>query len=404
MILNLVDFLRGISIALDFSEIDIFGVPTNHSKRVAYISYKISNELNVSLESIFDLLALAMLHDNGISITLLNDQIRRQSSIERSQFELIQEHCIVGENNLQHFPFLTNPINVIKYHHEHDDGTGFFAVKGDEIPLMSQIIHLADFIDLHFKLNTDLVEGSIIKAVKEYVKTNEAILFSKKVCNAFFEAAKDASFWGGLHDSLIDIEVSKTLGFYAIEYDFKDIRMITKTFSKIIDAKSAFTQIHSASVSKYTEVMAKYYHMGVEETHKIIMAADLHDLGKLGISSDILLKPSALTEAEFSKIKEHPTIAYECLNKIVGFEEITCWIYNHHEKLDGSGYPRGINEAELDFNSRLIACLDIFVALQEDRPYRKGMTLFESFKIMQEMVDTHKIDGKIFKDIKKVFS
>jgi HD-GYP domain-containing protein (c-di-GMP phosphodiesterase class II) len=404
MFLNLVDLLSGISIALDFSEIDIFGVPTNHSRRVAYISNKIGEKLNMSHEFIFDLLALSMLHDNGISLTILNDTIRKHSSIERDQFELIQEHCIIGETNLQHFPFLTNAKNVIKYHHENDNGTGFFGIKGDQVPLMSQIIHLADFIDLNFKINTDLTNRSLIKSVKDYVRNNEAILFSKKVCDVFFEVAKDSSFWRGLHDSLIAIQIKETVNKYVFEYDYQDIRKITKTFSSIIDAKSEYTQVHSASVSKDAETMAKYYNMGIEETNELLMAADLHDLGKLGISSEILLKPSSLTEEEFSKIKEHPTIAYECLKHIAGFENIAKWIYNHHEKLDGSGYPRGISQEELDFNSRLLTCLDIFVALQENRPYRIGMTLTQTFFTMQEMVDTHKIDGNIYYDIKKVFS
>ena len=91
----------------------------------------------------------------------------------------------------------------------------------------------------------------------------------------------------------------------------------------------------------------------------------------------------------------------EALGKVKGFEEISEWTYNHHERLDGSGYPRGLKGDELDFNSRLLACLDIYQALGEDRPYRKAMSHEEAMSIMRQMVKDGKIDGEITEDIEK---
>ena len=104
---------------------------------------------------------------------------------------------------------------------------------------------------------------------------------------------------------------------------------------------------------------------------------------------------------EFNKIKEHPLFTYKSLEKINGFELIAKWAANHHERLDGSGYPFGKNSKELDFNSRLIACLDIYQALVEDRPYRPALSHQSAINIMRDMADKGKIDNDIVNDIDK---
>ena len=86
-----------------------------------------------------------------------------------------------------------------------------------------------------------------------------------------------------------------------------------------------------------------------------------------------------------------------------GFDDITEWASNHHEKLDGSGYPYGFDRDRLDFNSRMMGCLDIYQALREDRPYRKGMTHDRTMGILRDMVADGLIEGSIVEDIDHVF-
>ena len=88
---------------------------------------------------------------------------------------------------------------------------------------------------------------------------------------------------------------------------------------------------------------------------------------------------------------------------INGFEEITKWASNHHEKLDGSGYPEGLVAKDLDFNSRLITCLDIYQALREDRPYRKSMDHNKAMEILKSMAEAGQLDHIIVDDINSVF-
>jgi len=397
---NLNEFLRAVANTLDTIEINIFGMPTNHSKRIAYISVEIARELRLTNEEIFDLASLAIMHDNGASMTILHDNLKGTTNEKINVMEHIKEHCIIGEDNLKEFPFLTNPQNIIKYHHEKYDGSGFFGLSKDEIPLLAQIIALPDTLDLVFDLR-NVVNKKIVTA---FVREHRNTFFSPVLADVFLKIADHPGFWQALSDENIDDSLKKVIPIYSHELSYNEIRTITKTFSNIIDAQSEFTQKHSSGLSEKLNKMAEFYKMDTIMTMKLLIATDLHDLGKLVISSKLLDKPGRLTEEEFIEIKKHPKITRLCLQDINGFEEITNWASNHHEKLDGSGYPEGLTAKDLDFNSRLIACLDVYQALREDRPYRKSMDHNKAMEILNSMVKAGQLDHSIVDDINSVFS
>ena len=395
---NLNEFLSAVANALDTIEINIFGMPTNHSKRIAYISVKIARELRLTNEEIFDLASLAMMHDNGASMKILHDKLLGTTKEKINVMESRKGHCIIGEDNLRDFPFLTNPQNIIKYHHEKYDGSGFFGLSKDEIPLLAQIIALPDTLDLVFDLRYASKE-----VITAFVREHRNTFFSPLLSDVFLKIADHHEFWEAISDKNIDDCLKKVIPIFSHDLNYNEIRTITKIFSSIIDATSEFTQKHSSGLSEKLEKMAEFYKMDTIMTLKLLIAADLHDLGKLVISNDLLDKPGKLSEEEFAEIKKHPKITKVCLQDISGFEEITKWASNHHEKLDGSGYPESLIGKDLDFNSRLIACLDIYQALREDRPYRKSMDHNKSMEILNGMVEAGQLDHIIVDDIHSVF-
>ena len=396
---NLNEFLRAVANALDAVEIDIFGMPTNHSKRMSYISVKIAIELQLTNEEIFDLASLAMMHDNGASMKILHDNLKGTIKEKINIVESRKEHCIIGEENIIDFPFLTKPKNIIKYHHEKYDGSGFFSLSKDEIPLFSQIIGLSDTLDLTFDLRNAFNKDLFINFVHEH----RNILFSPVLADVFLKIADIGGFWEALSDKNIDDSLKTIIPIFKNELNFNEIRKITKTLSKIIDAKSEFTQTHSSGLSGRLEKMCEFYMLDTVMTLKLLIATDLHDLGKLVISNNILDIKRKLSKEEFEEIKKHPKITKLCLQDINGFEEITKWASNHHEKLDGSGYPEGFIAKDLDFNSRLIACLDIYQALREERPYRKAMDHIKAMEILNSMDEEGQLDHAIVYDINTVF-
>ncbi|WP_238948142.1 HD domain-containing phosphohydrolase [Clostridium sp. YIM B02569] len=402
MLFRLNEFLMAVSFALDFVEMDILGMASNHGKRTAYISISIAKELGLNSEELHDVAALAMLHDNGLSEYSLHEKLATKELKNAALLEGVKEHCTIGESNIKNYPLLTNVKNIIKYHHERYDGTGFFRLRGEEIPLMSQIIAIADALEKTFDLQNN--NHNMQNKVCEFVRNQENISFSSRIVKAFFKVTEEEKFWMNLENSFISIELEKRIPKHSLELSFEEIHGITNVLSKIIDSKSSYTQRHSQGLSEKAAIMADFYNLEKEEKMKLIIAADLHDIGKLAVPNDVLDKPDKLSDEEFKIIMKHPEYTRLALQEIKGFEDITEWASNHHEKLNGKGYPFGMTDKELDFNSRLMTCLDIYQALTEERPYREGLSHEKAMEILKSMMDNGFIDTKITKDIDYVFS
>lgn len=399
MLFNLNEFLTSVSFALDFVEMDILGMTSNHGKRTAYISIKIAEQLNMSTDELKDISALAILHDNGISYSGLGDTL---SSMDSQNIDILEKnkwHCIIGEKNIIAYPFNTNVTNVIKYHHERYNGTGFFKLKGNEIPLMSQIIAFADRIESKFDIKNNQL--NMQKDILSFAQSKKEKDFSSKIVDAFLSVTENNEFWRELKDPCINTVLKGNLPDNTLDLTFDQIHEITKVLSEIIDSKSQYTRRHSKDLSIKAGIMSDFYKYKPEEKMKLIIAADLHDIGKLAVPNSILDSPNKLSHSEFEVVKKHPYYTRVVLEQIKGFEEITNWAANHHEKLNGQGYPYGLTAKDLDFNSRLMGCLDIYEALTEERPYRKSLSHREAMDILYSMSHNGFVDESITKDIDK---
>jgi HD-GYP domain-containing protein (c-di-GMP phosphodiesterase class II) len=125
------------------------------------------------------------------------------------------------------------------------------------------------------------------------------------------------------------------------------------------------------------------------------VAGNLHDIGKLAIPNSILEKPGKLTKEEMAVMKSHTYFTYSIINTIGGLQEIAEWAAYHHEKLDNSGYPFRCKEADLSTGARIMMVADIFTALAEDRPYRKGMDKDGVVRVLKEFSDRKQLDSRI---------
>jgi HD-GYP domain-containing protein (c-di-GMP phosphodiesterase class II) len=394
MLFNVNELLISLSHTLDFAEKEVLRNNTNHGMRVSYISARIAQELGMSDRQMFDLISYALLHDNGVMGSLRKKSVPRQESV--SSLEADPTHCIEGEKNLASFPFLAKQEDVILYHHENYDGSGFFGISGSRIPLYSRIIRLADCIAIRYSLGwtIDTVMDSILR---------EARFFDPDLCEAAVKLSRNVEFWLGMDDMFVQNTLVSMLPQVSRELDYRQIRSISQIFSRIIDAKSPFTGSHSRGISEKTGFICQYYEFDEKTYWQMRIAADLHDLGKLAVPNSILDKPGKLTREEYKAIQSHPFYTRKILTMINGFEDITEWASNHHEKLNGSGYPFGLDASQLDFNSRILACVDIYQALTEDRPYRKGMPHSAAMKIMSEMVQHKLIEPSVTEDMNSIF-
>lgn len=397
MLLNLNEFLMSVSFALDLVEMDILGMTSNHGKRTTYISLKIAEQLGMSEDELSDISALAILHDNGISDRSLEENLTSGDLHYIDKIEKMKQHCVVGERNIITYPFKTNVTNVIKYHHEKYNGTGFFKLSGNEIPLMSQIISFADTIEIKFDIQNNQL--NMQKDILTFIKSQSGKFFSPEITDTFLRITEINDFWTELKDPCITTVLKQCMPKNTLNLSFEQIHEITKVLSRIIDSKSKYTQRHSKDLSIKAGIMSDFYKYKFDEKMKLIIAADLHDIGKLAVPNSILDSPNKLSDREFEIVKKHPYHTRVALEQIKGFEEITNWAANHHEKLNGKGYPYGLTAKDLDFNSRLMGCLDIYEALTEERPYRKSLTHKEAMEILYSMSSGGFIDKIITKDI-----
>ena len=166
------------------------------------------------------------------------------------------------------------------------------------------------------------------------------------------------------------------------------ISEITQAFARVIDMKDKYTTGHSFRVAKYTTMLAKELGCDNETVEKYFRIALLHDIGKIGIPSEVLNKPGKLTNEEFEEIKSHTTLGYKVLKDISIMPELAVGAQAHHERPDGRGYPNHLKGSEIPRVAQIIALADCFDAMYSNRPYRNRMNFDKVVSIIKEVSGT----------------
>lgn len=397
------DILYAISDTLDHVEKEVLGNLTpNHSKRVACISAFIGKKLGLNKYEILDLTTCALLHDNALTEYLQDEKQRKENfdTLGVNSHNIFISHCTKGEENMRNIPNYGNTTNVIKYHHEHVDGSGTFGLKADETPLYAKIIHLTDQIDVYFDLS--IINEEKFDRLCNHMIENSSTLYCTNIVNVLMTNA-DIDMFKNLSNENLDNYMHRLVPRVISDFDLATISKFIDVFSKIIDYKSEFTQRHTTELTKKASFMCDYYGFDENTKIKFYVAAGLHDIGKLAVDTHTLEKPDKLTTAEFEHIKSHAYHTYSILSKIENIDDIVRWSSFHHEKLNGKGYPFGKKAEELDDKCRLMACLDIYQALREERPYKTGFTHTKTIEILKKLAQSGDIDESIVHDIDLAF-
>ena len=174
-------------------------------------------------------------------------------------------------------------------------------------------------------------------------------------------------------------------------------------FAKTIELKDHYTGEHVENTVHYATEIAKMLDLPREDLELIKQAAMLHDLGKIGIAENILLKKGRLNKKEFAEIKKHPQIGADIIRPIQFLRNLVPFIFYHHERWDGSGYPTGIKGEDIPIGARIIAIADVYQALTSDRPYRKAFSKKKAKDIIKKASGTQ-FDPRIVNIFLKVIS
>ncbi|MBI4713444.1 MAG: HD domain-containing protein [Planctomycetes bacterium] len=388
--INLNKLIQSLSLALDLLNPQV----SHHHQRVTLISAKIAATMGLGQKESADIFYAAMLHDIGIISS--NDKL----NVMKFDYATGQIHSEQGNVFLQQCPVFAHLAPLIKSHHDRWLGPNKSGLIKSQIPVISQIICLADRLSVLIADDKYILHQKdvILKKINDFSGT----YFNPEVVAAFLKTAHADAFWLDLTSNLMENLISDIAppGNKTIQLD--KLLSISYIFTLVVDSKSHWTKTHSQGMTKLTVLLGKQLGFTDEKVKKLETAALLHDIGKLSIPDEILEKPTVLTAAEYHIIKKHPYYTYHILNQVDGFEDIRQWAAYHHERLDGKGYPFGYNKDNLPLGSRIVAVADIFTALTEDRPYRRKLPPEQAIRLLDQYATAGAIDQDVVNTLKKI--
>ena len=391
MKLEFTNFVSAVSRSTDYVEAEILSISHYHEKRVAVMANAMGKAMGMDSETVYALTMAGALHDCTLSENLNDDY----TGYDLAELNLA-EHCLSGEQMLLYFPLYSRVRGAVLHHHDRADGSGALGMTADQTPVYGQIVHICDRVDARFSLLT--MNREKYAQILAWLDEERDKWFSDEMCRVFTKAVGYDLLERIAGEGCRDI-LKALVPPVVIEVPMPVMRRISTSFAHITDYKSHFTWRHSLGIAEKAQRMGEFYGYDRELCDKLYIAGALHDIGKLLISNDILEKPGKLTGEEYRAIQNHAIGTWELLRDIGGMEDICRWASRHHEKLDGSGYPFGLTAKDLSKHDRLMACLDIYQALVEERPYKEGMSHSEAMEILRKMGTAGQLDTEIIQDI-----
>jgi len=367
----------------------------DHHMRVAYLAYRLGEEIGIPVDERYELATAGALHDIGA--------FSLQERLDLLEFEDSKpgEHSLAGYLLLKDFKPFSSIAKMIRFHHiPWQYGKG--AVQdGEPVPPEGHIIHLADRVAV--KISKEKGVLGQVRAICEAITKSRNDVFVPEYVDAMLRLAKRDHVWLEVTSNSIDSILQRCVVSQAKEFGIDAFLDFSKLICRLIDFKSEFTATHSTGVAATAVAIAKRVGFSKEEQKLMEIAANLHDLGKIAIPSEILEKPGRLSDKESFVMRAHVYYTYEILEPIDILGVTSAWGALHQERLDGSGYPFGYTAEEIPLGSKIMGVADVFTALTEGRPYRGGMDKTKTISILQSMADKGKLDSNLIKIVIESF-
>lgn len=399
--------LTGLSAALDITE----GHPRGHAARTCLISMRLAEALQLTPDESSDLFYAALLKDAGCSSNAarvfemfggpdehatkravwLRDWRKLDQKVRYAfewvepegdflarmrQFlklaaigpggerELFEIRCARGAAIARALGMSDGTAQAVQSMDEHWDGGGHPAgLKGDRIPIAARIIGLAQVVEIFWGIAGP--ERALAMAAERRGRWFDPALVD---C---LHSIAPTSLWSDLE--AVDLNATVAAAEpqdRAIEATGERLDQIATAFAWVIDAKSSFTFEHSDRVSALAVAAAANLGFTATQLTRLKRAALLHDIGKLAVPNAILDKPGNLTPAEWAIVKQHPGHTLHVLLQVPVFRELAEDAANHHERVDGKGYHRGLTGEHMTPAAKVLAVADVADALMSARPYR----------------------------------
>ncbi len=346
----------------------------DHGERVAFLACTLCMEGELQLD-IKNLFLLSVFHDVGVYKT---EEIDRMVEFETSE---IWNHSIYGYLFLKHMTPLKDYAQAILYHHAPWQAMEESGVRYRDY---AALIHLADRMDIAFAYGKDSPEQSSLLNGSEGLFRSDYTALAKRCMQEgrLLESLSDGSYRQKNRDlcSRFLSDTRETLEF---------LKMIVYS----IDFRSEYTVTHTVNTVSIALCIARHFQLEQEIIEKIFLGSLLHDVGKIAIPVSILENPGRLSPEQMDIMRTHVAETRALIEGIVP-QEICEIAVRHHEKLDGSGYPLGLNASQLTQSQRIVAVADIVSALSSRRSYKEPYPKEKTLQILNKM-NGRQLDGEI---------
>ncbi len=381
--INLFDILTCLSGAIDLARPEL----ADHHHQVAYLAYRLAEEMGLSTPQQRHVLIAGMVHDIGAF------SVNERLSLIENEPVTVNGHAFSGARLLGECGPFAEVAETVRYHHlpwNHGAGAVFL---GKAVPQTSHLLHLADRTCVLINRKTNVL--SQITGIMDTIREKADGVFNPRMVKALEALAKKEYIWLELTYKAPLAYIADMSPFGVMRLTLDELVNVAEMFSQVVDFRSRFTATHSAGVAKTAEKLAELMGFSANECRMMLTAGYLHDLGKLAVGNDVLEKPSALSTREFDIMRSHTFYTYRLLEQIKGFETINQWASFHHERLDGRGYPFHLTDENLPLGSKVMAVADVFSAITEHRPYRKGMEKAQVVSVLQNMAEKRAISASV---------
>ena len=313
------------------------------------------------------------------------ERARRVIAVSRSGAEgareLTETRCERGADIARLLGLPEDTAQAIRSLDEHWDGRGYPAgLAGEAIPVLARVMGLAQTVEV-------FVCSYSPEAAQEMARDRRGRWFDPQLVDALDSVSRDRAFWESLAAAdplaLVSAFEPEDRALFAGAHS---LDRVAGAFAKVVDAKSPWTYRHSRRVAEIAVGIGGALDLAPEELRRLARAGLLHDIGKLGVSNRILDKPGKLTSEEWGAVRRHPELTYRILSRVSAFSDVADTAASHHERLDGTGYHRGVTGEHLSQPARILAVADVCEALSAERPYRPALSAVEIKDILSRDV------------------
>ena len=344
-----------------------------HGEIVGYIFYKMLQGLNrYSLKDLIDFTMIGVLHDIGLFKSSNSEEIQKEET------KYVWKHSIYGYLFLRYLSPIGEKAEIILYHHL--DYKKYHLIR-------SQYIEIAEYLSFADKLDICL-HMEHTKNKEDFFANNAGVTYSERAKQLFLLCEKKYHILNNIKTGEYQNELKELFAKQYLSEESKRgyLQMLIYT----IDFRSEFTVLHSMGTTTFAVELARLMRLSNQDIYKIYYGALLHDIGKLATPIEILEAPRKLTDEEMAIMKEHVANTETILRGVV-HDDIVEIAIRHHEKLDGTGYHRGLKADDLTIPQRIVGVADIISALYQKRSYKDKFDKEKIISILTNDAENNKI-------------